>query len=247
MRFLIQEFRPNNKPDQARFYLRLERAGKLRGWAVPKGIPSQPGVKRLAVPVGYYRLDQVQFEGQVTSPRFGPGGISILDQGEYLPLKFMAQEIEVRLEGKKFKGWYSLKLVEFKESGERNWLLEKQEEKSVSRPVTRRVKGSAKSISPAARPAPKRSRKPPRKITAPAGKRSSSKKTPARTKKQKGTIPTLPSPPAVKKPAKSTPRRAKPVKVRKFKPRGRKSVRKKRSRGFGTASSLARGLFGMWR
>ncbi len=242
MRFIIQEISIDSKPP--RYYLRLEKEGRFQGWALPKGIPDQPGVKRLAIPVGDYRLDQAEFEGRVAGGQYGPGKISVLDRGEYLPLKWTDREIQVRLRGEKARGLYTLKLVEFKESGDKGWLLEKEKEKAVSKPIARRVEESAKSTSPAARPAPKRSRKPPRKKTAPARKRSSSKKTPVRAKKKKGTIPTPSSPPAVKKPAKSTPRRAKPGK---FKPRGRKSVRKKRSRGFGTASSLVRGLFGMWR
>ena len=246
MQFVIQEFFPPGKPDQRRYYLRLEKDKVFLGWAVPKGIPDQPGVKRLAVPVGDYRLDQAEFEGRVAGGRYGPGKISVLDRGEYLPFKWTDREIQVCLRGKKAIGLYTLKLVEFKESGDKSWLLEKQKEKAASQPVTRRVKGSVKTTSPADRPAPKRSRKPPRKKTAPARKRSSSK-TPAREKK-KGTILTPPSPPAVNKPAKSTPRPAKSGKERKFKPLGRTFRQgKKKSRGFTTSSSIVRGLFGMWR
>lgn len=245
MRFVIQEISAGGKP--LRYYLRLEKEGKFQGWAVPKGIPDQPGVKRLAIAVGNYPINRAGFEGQVTRGLYGPGKISIWDRGEYLPIRWIDEEIQVRLNGEKIKGLYSLVFVEFKESGEKNWLLEKQKEKAVSQPVTHRANGSAKSTSPAARPAPKHSRKPPRKKTAPGRQQLSSKQTPAREKK-KGTIPTPPFPPAVKKPAKSTPRPAKPGKERKFKPRGRTFRRgKKKSRGFTTSSSIVRGLLGMWR
>ncbi len=244
MQFLIQQFRPKRKPDHARYYLRLERDGVFQGWAVPKGVPDQTGVKRLAIHIGDHRLDRAEFEGDVPRGLYGPGRISIWDLGDYVAVLWTDRKIRIRMNGEKIKGLYSLDLVKFKESGEKNWLLEKQKEKAPSQPVTRRAKRSEKSNSPAARPAPKRSRKPARKKTAPARKRSSSKKILAREKKQ-GTIPTPPSPPAVKKPAKSTRRGAKSAKVRKFKPRGRKSVRKKTSRGFGTGSSLVRWLFGM--
>lgn len=247
MNFLVQEFRSRSKPDQARHYLRLEREAVLKGWTVPKGIPGQSGTKRLAIPVGDYRLDQAKFEGQVAGGQYGPGKIFVLDRGEYLPIKWTDQEIQVWLRGKKVKGLYTLKLVEFKESGDKGWILEKQKEKAVTQSVKRRAKGSAKSSSPAARPAPKRSSKPTRKKTAPTRKRSSSRKTPPRERKKEASQPP-PPPPAAKKPKKSPPRKPRPVKEKKYKPRGRSFGRKKkRRRGFTTSSSIARGLFGMWK
>ena len=80
MRFLIQEFSPDGKPDQKRYYLRLEQEGAFRGWAVPKGLPVQPGVKRLAIHIGDYPLDQAQFEGPIKKSQYGPGRISVRDR-----------------------------------------------------------------------------------------------------------------------------------------------------------------------
>jgi hypothetical protein len=85
VQFLIQEFCPSGKPGQTRYYLRLERDGVFQGWAVPKGIPDQTGVKRLAIHVGDYRSDQAEFSVQVAGSQYGPGEISIRDKGEYLP------------------------------------------------------------------------------------------------------------------------------------------------------------------
>jgi bifunctional non-homologous end joining protein LigD len=246
MRFIIQEISIDSKPP--RYYLRLEKEGRFRGWAVPKGIPDQFGVKRLAIPIGNYRLDRAEFEGDVTSGLYGPGRISIWDRGDYVAVLWTDRKIRFRLNGEKIEGLYSLDLVEFKESGEKNWLLEKQKEKAASKPVARRAEGSAKKNSPATRPTTKPSRKPPRKKTAPARKQSSGKKTRIRKKKkkQKETIPAHPVPPAAKKPAKKTSRPVKPGKERKFKPRGRTYRRgKKKGRGFTTSSSIVRGLFGM--
>ncbi len=218
MRFVIQEFRPASKPDQTRYYMRLERDGLLKGWAVPKGIPDQPGVKRLAIPVGDYRLDQAEFEGQVAGGQYGPGKIAVLDRGEYLPFKWTDREIKVWLRGKKVKGLYTLKLVEFKESGDKGWLLEKEKEKTASQTVARRAERSAKSTSPAARPAPKRSRKPPRKKTAPAKPRSSGTGKRVREKKQEEPISLFPATHPRKKPVTPTPKPSRPTKSLSSKP-----------------------------
>lgn len=223
------------------------------GWAVPKGIPDQPGMKRLAIPVGDYRLDQAEFEGRVAGGQYGPGKIAVLDRGEYLPLKWTDREIQIRLRGEKAEGLYSLKLVEFKESGDKGWLLEKQKEKAASQTVARRAERSAKSTSAAARLAPKRSRKPPRKKTAPAKLRSSGTGKRVREKKQAEPVSPSPAPRPREKPLQPTPKPSRTTKRRPAKPRrprkkkntlGRYKKRRSSgsSPGFTTSSSVFRWL-----
>jgi DNA ligase D-like protein (predicted 3'-phosphoesterase) len=43
------------------FDLRLEENGVLRSWAVPKGLPDEPGGNRLAVSVGDHELDHLTY------------------------------------------------------------------------------------------------------------------------------------------------------------------------------------------
>lgn len=43
------------------FDLRLEEGGVLRSWAVPKGLPTEPGRNRLAVPVDDHALEHASF------------------------------------------------------------------------------------------------------------------------------------------------------------------------------------------
>lgn len=44
------------------FDLRLEEGGVLRSWAVPRGLPEEPGINRLAVAVPDHDLDHLRYE-----------------------------------------------------------------------------------------------------------------------------------------------------------------------------------------
>ena len=44
------------------FDLRLEEAGVLRSWALPKGVPTSPSQDRLAVAVGDHELEHLTYE-----------------------------------------------------------------------------------------------------------------------------------------------------------------------------------------
>ena len=53
--------------------LRLEEAGALASWAVPKGVPLEPGDRALAVHVEDHPLDYATFEGEIPSGSTAPG------------------------------------------------------------------------------------------------------------------------------------------------------------------------------
>ena len=60
------------------FDLRLEVAGLMRSWALPKGPSLDPSAKRLAVQVANHGLDHNAFEGPT-----GGGGVVVWDRGRY--------------------------------------------------------------------------------------------------------------------------------------------------------------------
>jgi DNA ligase D-like protein (predicted 3'-phosphoesterase) len=150
MKFVIQEYRLSN--GGLRYYLRLEKDGVLKGWAVPKGLPEKGEKQRLALEVGPFKLSAAGFEGEVAKSKFGPGMMSIWDQGEYRLDSWLENRIIFELFGSRVKG--SFALVRFTKAGSLHWLLSrphgspsapksetavKKPEKSPSVPPSRRA------------------------------------------------------------------------------------------------------------
>jgi bifunctional non-homologous end joining protein LigD len=106
---------------------RLERNGALASWAVPKGIPLEPG-QHLAVHVEDHPLEYGNFEGEIPKGQYGAGTVEIWDRGTYDLLEEKRNGgLTVRLHGKKLNGLYAL--VPAKLSGDpKNWLIVKKRE-----------------------------------------------------------------------------------------------------------------------
>lgn len=114
------------KHDATRLHydLRLERDGVLVSWAVPKGIPLEPGDRRLAIQTEDHPLEYGGFEGTIPRGQYGAGSVEIWDRGFYVPVKWMEDKIEFVLAGERVKGRYEL--VRFEKAGEKEWLLFKK-------------------------------------------------------------------------------------------------------------------------
>ncbi|NIX58277.1 MAG: hypothetical protein GWN14_20745, partial [candidate division Zixibacteria bacterium] len=63
--------------------LRLEHDGALKSWAVPKGLPPRPGIKRLAVAVEDHPMKYLDFEGEIPKGEYGGGMMWKFARGRY--------------------------------------------------------------------------------------------------------------------------------------------------------------------
>ena len=120
------------------FDLRLEMAGVLQSWAVPKGPSYDPADKRLAVHVEDHPIEYGDFEGLIPEGNYGAGAVIVWDRGQWIPHGDPADGLEhgkllFELRGFKLHGMWTL--VKLKKS-ERDWLLIKERDGYVKSPGT---------------------------------------------------------------------------------------------------------------
>jgi DNA ligase D-like protein (predicted 3'-phosphoesterase) len=96
------------------FDFRLEKDGVFKSWAVPKGLPEKPGLKRLAIQVEDHALELGQFHETIPEEEYGTGRIKVWDHGTYELEKWTADRIGFTLHGSRVSGPFSL--IRFKES-----------------------------------------------------------------------------------------------------------------------------------
>src|SRR6266581_5475581 len=112
---------------------RLEEDGVLASWAVPKGVPLEPGDRALAVHVEDHPLDYASFEGEIPQGQYGAGTVELWDSGTYeLVEEKRNGGLTVRLHGKRLEGTWAL--VPAKLSGDpKNWLIIRKRDESAER------------------------------------------------------------------------------------------------------------------
>ena len=102
---------------------RLERDGVLLSWAVPKGVPLEPGARSLAVHVEDHPLEYAKFHGEIPAGQYGAGSVEIWDNGTYeLVEEKRNGQLKVRLHGKRLEGMWTLVPAHL-DGKEQNWLL----------------------------------------------------------------------------------------------------------------------------
>jgi len=116
-RFVVHEHHASH----LHYDLRLEMDGVLRSWAVPKGVPEEPGIKRLAVRVEDHPLEYIDFSGRIPEGQYGAGTVNIWDNGNFKLIKNSDDHLEIVFEGRRLKGEYTLV-----HTSDNNWLLFKR-------------------------------------------------------------------------------------------------------------------------
>jgi bifunctional non-homologous end joining protein LigD len=116
---------------------RLERDGALASWAVPKGVPLEPGQRALAVHVEDHPLDYADFEGEIPKGQYGAGTVEIWDRGTYELIEEKKNGgLTVRLHGKRLDGTWTLVPAKL-DGNPKNWLIiRKRETEGAAPPKT---------------------------------------------------------------------------------------------------------------
>jgi bifunctional non-homologous end joining protein LigD len=108
------------------FDLRLEMSSGdttvLASWAVPKNLPTRPGVAHLAVHVEDHPLEYGSFTGTIPQGNYGAGEVRIFDSGTYELLEQAPGKLTFRLEGTRLRGVYHLTRTRAEE-GKDEWLV----------------------------------------------------------------------------------------------------------------------------
>jgi len=118
-RFVVQK----HQSTHLHYDFRLEINGVLRSWAIPKGPPLEPAVRRLAVQVEDHPIDYIDFTGIIPKGEYGAGSVEIWDKGKFNLEKESANILEFSLRGKKLSGRYALIHTD-----DKNWLLIRRKE-----------------------------------------------------------------------------------------------------------------------
>lgn len=129
---------------------RLELAGVLLSWAVPKGPSLDPQVKRLAVQTEDHPLEYGGFEGSIPEGEYGGGTVMVWDRGTWEPEGDANQAYEkghlsFRLYGEKLQGGWHLVKTQRRGQKQNTWLLFKANDEAAKPGDTSLLEEQAKS------------------------------------------------------------------------------------------------------
>jgi bifunctional non-homologous end joining protein LigD len=107
--------------------LRLESNGTLKSWAVPRGLPPNPGIKRLAVAVEDHPMKYLDFEGEIPKGEYGGGMMWKFARGRYEITKEKKNGFYFRLQSPQITGEYRTY-----QTKDNEWLLERIDNPQVN-------------------------------------------------------------------------------------------------------------------
>ena len=137
-RFVIQKHAATN----LHYDFRLEMGGTLKSWAVPKGLPTELGVKRAGFAVEDHPINYLKFEGTIPKGQYGGGTVMVWDIGTYELLggDYDSGDLKLMLSGKKLRGeWHMFKIRS--DRGKDVWLIAKSQE--AAKPISPRQDDSS--------------------------------------------------------------------------------------------------------
>jgi bifunctional non-homologous end joining protein LigD len=120
---------------------RLESEGVLKSWAVPKGLSTDPEVKRLAMQTEDHPMSYAGFEGIIPEGEYGGGTVMVWDTGAFVnvtekngkvvPFEQALKKghVDVWLKGRKLKGAWTL----IRTGEPRHWLVRKRDDGGAHR------------------------------------------------------------------------------------------------------------------
>ena len=117
-RFVVQE----HNARRLHWDLRLEHAGTLKSWALPRGIPAHPDENRLAVHTEDHPLEYLEFEGEIPKGEYGAGTMRVFDRGTFEAEKFRHNEVIATFGGERLRGRYAL----FQTRGQ-DWMIHRMD------------------------------------------------------------------------------------------------------------------------
>jgi bifunctional non-homologous end joining protein LigD len=122
-----------HKHDATRLHydFRLEHAGVLKSWAVPRGPCLDPTQRRLAVLVNDHAIEYGGFEGTIPAGLYGAGTVLLWDGGRWrtdqdVDQALRAGELKFQLCGRKLNGSWSLSRTSWPGAKREEWLLMKE-------------------------------------------------------------------------------------------------------------------------
>jgi bifunctional non-homologous end joining protein LigD len=110
-RFVVQRHRAS----RLHYDLRLEIAGVLVSWAVPRGPTLDPDQRRMAMRTEDHPIEYLDFEGTIPAGEYGAGDMIVWDWGTFTPEEtddpaaaLQAGELKFRVDGERLHGRYTI-------------------------------------------------------------------------------------------------------------------------------------------